>query len=468
MSLKSRIRFFNTLSFKLTLWYSTIFFISILAGFFLFSLLLSSKLHKELDENLINEAKEITLLFERRNIHKVRLAMTLETESQGVEKFFTRLMNMNGETVFSTDDTSWKIGPGRRAINSIAGGDEYFFETISVQGRQDKVRAIYSRIGGEYILQIMTAMDNITKFLDLFRQLFLIIMGFMFFVSTIAGWFMAKRALTGVEEVTQTAIQVSDGKFDKRVKVKGHGEEIDRLATTFNSMLEKLHTLITDIKEISDNIAHDLRSPVTRIRGIAETTLMTARPDPEFETMAGSIIEECDSLLIMINTMLDISEAEAGVSKLNLTDVDLSKTINEACDLFQPIAEDKRINIIKEIGTGATVKADKDKIQRLVANLLDNALKYTPEKGVVNISLEQDQNNITVSVRDTGIGISQEDLSKIFNRFYRCDRSRSLQGIGLGLSLAKAIVQLHHGTISVSSELDTGSIFSFTLPRFPF
>jgi signal transduction histidine kinase len=202
-------------------------------------------------------------------------------------------------------------------------GVNTFLKPSLYQG--DRIRfAYYTKlIGEDYILQIMISMSSITRFLDVFRQLFLFIMGFMLLVSAVTGWFMARRALIGVEEVTETAIQVTDGLFDKRVKIKGHGEELDRLATTFNTMLEKLHTLITDIKEISDNIAHDLRSPITRMRGIAETTLMTAGENHEYEAMAGSIIEECDNLLTMINTMLEISEAEAGVSKLHLTDVDL-------------------------------------------------------------------------------------------------------------------------------------------------
>jgi heavy metal sensor kinase len=468
MFLKNKYRLTRTLSFRLTLYYLIIFSLSILAGFFFFNYLLSSSLNDELDQDLTNEAKEISLLMEKKGIHGVQTAMILEAESVGVEKFFARLMDMSGETIASTDNTHWGIGPGRKAINSIAGGNKFYFETISVPERDYKVRALYSRLGQDYILQLMISMEDITRFLAVFRHIFLIIMGLMFILSTVTGWFIARRAMTGVEDVTKTAIQVSDGKFDKRVRVTGHGEEIDRLASTFNNMLERLQILITDIKEINDNVAHDLRSPVTRIRGIAETTLMTSEDDPELEAMAGSIIEECDGLLIMINTILDISEAEAGVTKLNISDVDLSIIINEACELFQPIAEDKGIRIIQEIDALASIQADKEKIQRLVANLLDNAIKYTPENGTVTLTVKPDENQVTVSIMDTGIGISEEDLPKIFNRFYRCDRSRSLQGIGLGLSLAKAIVQSHHGTISVSSELEKGSTFTFTLPRTPF
>jgi heavy metal sensor kinase len=464
MLLKNRYRFVNTLSFRLTLWYSAIFCISILLGFFFFTLLLSSSLNKELDQDLLGEAKEISLLLERKTIHHVSSAMMLEAESEGVQKVFFRLIKRNGETFANTDDSHWRIGPGRKAINSILNGNEYYFETLSIPGSEYEARALYSRLGKDYILQIMISTEQTSRFLDVFRRIFMVIMGFMFILSTVIGWFMARRALSGVEEVTETAIQVTDGLFDKRVRLTGHGEELDRLATTFNMMLEKLHTLITDIKEISDNIAHDLRSPITRIRGIAETTLMTAGPDKEYEAMAGSIIEECDGLLVMINTMLYISQAEAGVSKLDISDVDLSQIISEACELFQPIAEDKGIIIIQKTGS-VNIRADKEKLQRVIANLLDNALKYTPGKGAVTFTLVQDQDKVTVSVADTGVGISAEDIPKVFNRFYRCDASRSLQGVGLGLSLAKAIIQAHHGEISVSSELEKGSIFTFTIPK---
>ena len=217
MSLKSKLQIPKTLSFRLTLWYSFIFFFSILAGFLIFNFLLSSNLYKELDENLESEAKEIALLIERKGIRKVGMAVNLETESEGIEKVFIRIMNMRGQALIESDDTHWGVEADKKVIKSIARGSDNFFETISVSQKQHKVRVLYSRIGGRYILQIMMSMEDYTKVINLSRQIFIMIMGFMFLLSAIAGWFMARQALTGVEKVTQTAIQVADGEFDKRV-----------------------------------------------------------------------------------------------------------------------------------------------------------------------------------------------------------------------------------------------------------
>jgi signal transduction histidine kinase len=268
-----------------------------------------------------------------------------------------------------------------------------------------------------------------------------------------------------VEEVTRTAIQISDGDFNSRVPIRGRGEEIDRLATTFNNMVERIQSLVKGMREITDNMAHDLRSPITRIRGIAEMTITSAGDTRDYELMAGSVVEECDRLLGIINTMLDISEAKAGLSKLNISKVDISKIVEETCEIFQPVAEDKNTKIIKKLAENTIIWADNQKLQRVVSNLLDNALKYTPTGGTITVTVEGDTDQVMVSVNDNGIGISRDDLPHIFRRFYRCDRSRSQPGTGLGLSWARAIIQAHGGHISAASTLNEKSTFTVTLPN---
>jgi signal transduction histidine kinase len=248
--------------------------------------------------------------------------------------------------------------------------------------------------------------------------------------------------------------------------VKTRGDEIDQLAMTFNQMLDRIQTLVTEIKEMSDNIAHDLRSPITRIRGIAEVTLTNGKSMDEYENMAASTIEECDRLLDMINTMLMISKTESGVDKLSRQEINLAGLIREACELFEPTAEDKRVTLSCDAPNESHLIGDNRMIQRMLSNLLDNAIKYTPSGGKVNVSVsENEKGDVIITVKDTGVGISPNDLPRIFDRFYRCDQSRSNSGIGLGLSLARAIARAHGGEITATSTPNQGSTLTVTLPK---
>jgi len=252
------------------------------------------------------------------------------------------------------------------------------------------------------------------------------------------------------------------------VRVKATGDEIDQLATTFNQMLDRIQVLVTEIKEMNDNIAHDLRSPIARIRGLAEVTLTTGKSRDDFEAMVASTIEECDRLLDMINTMLTISKTEAGVEKVSDDLIDITAIVHSACELFEPLAEEKNVALSCRALEKMMLSGDARMLQRMLANVLDNALKYTPSGGKVEVSLAGNENNtIIITVRDTGIGISEADLPHVFERFYRCDRSRSQPGTGLGLSLARAIARAHGGDITATSTLDQGSKFTIRLPEVP-
>jgi signal transduction histidine kinase len=183
----------------------------------------------------------------------------------------------------------------------------------------------------------------------------------------------------------------------------------------------------------------------------------------EFEAAAASTVEDCDRLLEMINTMLYLSQTEAA-GKIATEEVDMAGVVRDACELFQPVAEDKGVKLVLEIGAQLKVRGVLQGLQRMLANLIDNALNYTPSPGTVTVSVRGDEKVGIIAVRDTGVGIAPEELPHIFRRFYRGDRSRSLPGAGLGLSLVEAIVRAHRGQIAVTSTPNVGTTFTITLP----
>lgn len=301
-----------------------------------------------------------------------------------------------------------------------------------------------------------------------FRQYFGVPVAILIVLSAGVGWFMAKRALSGVEEVTRAAVDITHGALDRRVPVTLNGDEIDRLANAFNTMVDRVQELIGQMKEITENIAHDLRSPITRMRGLAEMALTGENTHEDYPVVTGTIIEECDRLLAMINTMLDISEAEAGVIKLNIEPIDVVLMIHDAVDLFHPVAENRHIDIEVRAPDSAHVHTDKRRLQRVLGNLLDNALKYSYPSGHILVEVRADDNHIVIEFLDRGIGISEEDLPHIFDRFYRGEKSRTEPGNGLGLSFAKTFVTSLGGSIDVTSTPGEGSVFTVLLPRGPF
>ena len=298
-----------------------------------------------------------------------------------------------------------------------------------------------------------------------FFELFSILVISLIIVSAIIGWFLARRATIDMQEVTETAEEISSGSYDRRVQVKGRYKEIERLSAAFNSMLDRIQSLLNSMKEINDNIAHDLRSPLARIRGIAEMSLLKEKSIDAYKDMAASTIEECDTLIGMINTMLDITEAEAGVNGDEIEEFELVELIREACELFRPISEEKKINLKTSLPESLTVTSDRRKVQRIVTNLLENAIKYTPADGAVKVSAAAQNGEVRIDFEDTGMGIDPKDLPHIFERFYRCDRSRSLGGTGLGLSLVKAYTESLNGSIHVESALNQGSRFALRFAR---
>ena len=454
----------------MTLWYAVIFTVTSCIAFLLFYSRITSLILDQTDRELIDQVDRFSVLLDSGGTGAVVDSAIIEAQAAGVKKVFFRFLSANGQVFSSSDMSYWKsywedIEIDESVIKALFRDKKPVFATINIADRREEVRILYARLSPGIIMQVGQAMEGYSRFLDAFQKVFIATMAFFIALAVGVGWFMARRAVSGIEAVTRTAQKISGGVLEERVPVKTRGDEIDQLAVTFNRMLDRIQALLAEIKEMSDNIAHDLRSPIARIRGGAEITITSGKTLDEYENMAASTIEECDRLLDMINTMLMISKTESGAYKFSSEDIDLSGLIREACELFSPIAEDKNVALSCEASNGIRLTGDTSMIQRLISNLLDNAVKYTPSGGTVAIAATEDETRIVVSVQDTGIGISSAELPRIFERFYRCDRSRSQAGIGLGLSLAAAIAHAHGGDITATSALDRGSTFAVILPK---
>jgi heavy metal sensor kinase len=468
MFLRKLLNFCRTLVFRLTLWYAGIFTLSSLLAFFAFYLHITSIISQRTNEELLETVQEFSALLASQGIDEVKRTLIFEAKDDGEENVLYRLLTPNGEEMISSDKSFWNdLKTDRGALERIGSATAHVFETVSLREREHGVRTLYAPIGPDAILHIGWSLEDDEELVERFREIFGVTVAVVMVFAALLGWFMAKRALAGVEDVTRTAREISVGELDRRVSVKSKASEIERLATTFNDMLDRIQTLITEMREMTDNIAHDLRSPITRIRGIAEMTLTAGKSIADHESAAANTIEQCDRLLEMINTMLYISEAEAGAQTLTMEEINMARVVRDACELFQPMADDKGVQLTARINGDLKVQGDRQGLQRMVANMIDNAISYTLRPGTVTVSVNGDEDLGVISVEDTGIGISQKDLSHIFRRFYRCDKSRSQPGIGLGLSLVKAIVQSHGGRITVASTPDAGSTFTVSLPRAP-
>lgn len=464
MSLPTKIGRLDSLAFRLTLLYTSLSMVSLLAVLGISYVILQRQLETELERDLVAEVVEYEALLKSRGVGVLQELLDHEAESEGHERAYHRLYRTDATEVFRTDMSRWGEIPVDPESFLGAASDRQ--ELIEIPANQSPfpARILYSPLGEDYIIELGRLADEEGAVLQNFRRMAVILSLMFAGISFVLGSVMANRALRGVRRVTETARRIAGGSWGLRVPVGDRRDEVADLADAFNEMIQRIQKLVAELRDVTDDIAHDLRTPIARMRAAAESCLDGGSASEEANELAGSVLEECDRLLQLINLMLEISHMEAGARQFEREPLDLAELSEDVFDLFRPAAEDKGITMRSDEHDPVMIQGDRQRLMRAVAHIVDNAVKYTEPGGAISLSCSRRNGSAVVTVRDTGIGIGEGDLTRIFDRFYRADASRAGSGHGLGLSASRAICMAHGGSISVSSRRGEGSTFEISVP----
>lgn len=330
--------------------------------------------------------------------------------------------------------------------------------------KEEPALEIISRpISEDLILQVAKSAAGREDVLRHFRRIVLSIMIGAIASAAFLGAVLSRRALRPVRRLIVAVKSIRAGNLSARVPESGVQDELDELGLLFNEMLDRIESLVAGMRRALDDVAHELRTPLTRLRGTAEVALRGSDHAAQREALA-ECIDQADVVISMTRTLMDISEAEHGALELDLEPVDLGELLREAEDLYRFTAEEKGVRVSVECPYGIILRGDRNRLRRVVGNLLDNALKYSPRGGSAKLWSFRKAGELALAVSDTGPGISEEDMPRVWDRLYRGQAGRAEKGLGLGLSLVKAFVTAHRGRVEVESPPGAGATFTAYFP----
>jgi heavy metal sensor kinase len=459
---------FNSVRARLTLWYVLVFGV-LLSGFSLvIYLALSKSLYSRLDHSLANAAKTVATSFqietgERGGDAAAGAADTLST-LQLPDVYVAiyqgdRLLATSSPDLDAPLDAS--LAPkadGLMAFRTVAG--------FGQKGARQVLLPIRSGVS-EYVVLLTESLHDLSEQLEAIRRTFYFGLSAALLAAGIGGFLLARKSLAPVVAMSDQAERISAHNLHERLQVRNAKDELGHLASVFNELLSRLDRSFEGMRSFMADASHELRTPLSIIRGETDVALSQDRDPGEYKAALAIIQDEAKRLSRLVDDMLELARADAGQRPLRMADFYLNDLVDECCRAAQVLAAQRGLSLQAEPAPDITFRGDEDILRRMVLNLLDNAIKYTPAGGLVTVNLRSENGSIKVSVSDTGIGIPADALPQVFERFYRIGKARSRAdgGSGLGLAIAKWAAEAHKGSINVTSQPGHGSTFTVSLPR---
>jgi signal transduction histidine kinase len=450
---------------RLSVWFAVLFAVGFSAMFGLLYWLLGRQLEEREHEALQLRLQQYSDVYSARGLRGLQERVFEDSRAPYVRSLFIRLISSRG-VVWASVPPDWIEQDEKKVTvpDGWGGWTEKSMITLRVPlDEQEDLAVLNTVLPDGLLLQVARSTDNRTALLEPLRRVFVWVAAAVVLVGFAGGVIAARRATRPLRNVIETARRIiTTGALDARVPEPSRDDDIAELIRQFNTVLDKNAGLLKAMREALDNVAHDLRTPLTGMRGAAELALAQDDVGAKNEALA-DCVERSDEVLRLLRALMEISEAEAGMLKLEKTSCDLGRLALNAGGLYDEIAAAKQISLrIETVDT--PVQADATRLRQAVANLIDNAIKYTPEGGRVTVTTERREREAVLIVSDSGPGVPESEQARIWERLYRGDQSRSQSGLGLGLSLVRAIVEAHGGRVGVRNAPDGGAVFEVALP----
>lgn len=452
----------HTFAWRLGLWYAGLFVGSAAALAVVTYLLLARALAAQDHDVLQSMLGRYAAEYARAGLPGLRRLLESDASEGQHERLMVRVVNQQAEVVYFATPPGWaafdlsqldRPHPGSpwQSIADPTGG------AVLELGSVDLAYGVTVQVGRSSHVR--------DELLRRFRERGLQVAALILLVAAVGGVLITTEGLRPIRELDATLRGIlRTGRLDARVPTRGSDDPLDELGMLVNEMLGRIQILVGGMRGALDNVAHDLRTPLTRFRNVAEAAMVSDDPAALKEGL-GQALEEAERVNATLTALMDISQAETGTMQLNYETVAVPAVVEQAVSLFADEAEDRGLHLAVEVPADLTVAADPTRLRQVLANLIENAVKYSTPDGRISIRALDEDGRIRFTVQDTGIGIAPEHLPLIWDRLYRADASRSARGLGLGLSLVKAIVEAHGGSVAVASTPGTGSTFTVTLPK---